>query len=156
MQQSGCPGYVHVGSDLRGQCRRQLRDLQAMANHILPVAKTILETPQQSDDLRVQPNNPRLKRNLLPFSLNIGLHLLLCLLYHFLNTAGVDSTISNELFQRNSGNLTPHWVEARETHRFGGIIDNQVSPGSRLQRSYVASLPTNKPAFYIVTGKGYH
>ncbi|MBT9163441.1 MAG: hypothetical protein DDT24_00348 [Chloroflexi bacterium] len=156
MQQSGCPSYAHVGSDLRGQCRRQLRDLQAVAKHILPVAKTILETPQQADDLRVQPNNPRLKCNPLPFSLNIGLYLLLCLLYHFLDATGVDSTIPNELFQRNPGNLAPHWVKARETHRLGGIINDEVSPGSRLQRPYVASLPTDKPAFHLITGKGYY
>ncbi|MBT9160005.1 MAG: hypothetical protein DDT27_01028 [Dehalococcoidia bacterium] len=156
MQQSGRLSYAHVGSDLRGQCSRQLRDLQAVAKHILPVAKTILETPQQADDLRVQPNNPRLKRNLLPFNLNIGLYLLLCLLYHFLNAPRVDSTIQNEPFQRNPGNLTANRIEAREAHRLGGIINDEVSPGSRFQCPYVASLPTYKPAFHLVTGKGYY
>ena len=62
----------------------------------------------------------------------------------------MDPTIAEELVEGDPGHLPAYRVEAAQDHRFGGVIDDQVNPQSRLQRPNVAPFPANDPALDLV------
>ena len=64
--------------------------------------------------------------------------------------AGVDAAVSNQLLQRNPGDFPPDGVKAGEGDGLGGVVDDQVDAGQRLEGADVAALPADDPALHLV------
>ena len=55
-----------------------------------------------------------------------------------------------QLLEREPRDLAPDAVEARQQHRAGRVVDDEVDPGEGLERADVAALPADDPALQLV------
>ena len=69
------------------------------------------------------------KGGLLAGFLNLLLNLFLSLFHHLFNTGRMNTTIVDELFQCNAGNLAAHGVKAGNNYSLGSIVNNQIDTG---------------------------
>ena len=47
-------------------------------------------------------------------------------------------------------------LKARQDHRFGGVVDDDIHPGGGLQGPDVAALPADDAPFHFFVGEGHH
>ena len=126
-----------------------------MLEGVLPVTGAELEPAQQLYQLGVQ-LHAQLEGCLLAGVLDIGVHFLLSLGCHLLDTRRVDASVEDKAVQGDAGNLAPDRVEAGNRYRLRRIVDNKVDARCLLQRPDIASFPSDKPALHLVVGQGYN
>ena len=68
----------------------------------------------------------------------------------------MDTSIYNELFQCNSGNLTPYRIKAGKHNRFRCVIHNQFYTCQLLQRTDISAFTSDDPSFHFIIGKLNH
>jgi len=83
-------------------------------------------------------------------------HLLTRLGDHFLDAAGVDPPVADQLLQRGAGDLPPHRIEAGDDDRLGGVVDDDVDAGGQFEGADVASLAPDDPALHVVAREVHH
>src|SRR5215216_4233920 len=74
-------------------------------------------------------------------------------LMHLLDASGMDSAISDQLGQGHPSGFPSNGIETGEQHRFRRIVNHDVHPGDLLERSDIATLPTNDSALHVVAWK---
>ena len=65
----------------------------------------------------------------------------------------MDPAVAHQLRERDLRDLAANRVEAGEDHGLGGVIDDQVDPGSLLEGPDVAALAADDPALHLVVRK---
>ena len=143
VKQPSLLGNFNIGPYLSSHHTGKKGNLYTVHQDVLPIAKAVFESPQQLDKLRGQTMYSRLARCLLSLGPDSCLDLISCPLHHLLNASGMNPTVQDKPLQCNTSNLPPHWIEARESNRFRGIINDQIDPGSMFQGSNVTPLPSN-------------
>ena len=104
----------------------------------------------------LQPVHAGLEGGLLALLPDDGLHLLLGLVHHLFDAAGVDAAVQDELVQGHPGDLAPHRVEGGEDHGLRRVVDDQVDAGGLLQGADVAALAADDAALHLVVGQRHH
>ena len=92
----------------------------------------------------------------LAFLPHVVLHFFLRFLYHFFDSGRMNSSVHNQTFQCNSGNLPANGIKSGKHYCFRRIVDNQFHARERLQSPYVPSLTADNPAFHLIVGKLYN
>ena len=98
----------------------------------------------------------RVEHRLLAGPLDLLVDLLLRAFERLLDPRGVDPAILYELLERESRDLAPHGVEAREDDRLGRVVDDEVHPGRRLERPDVPALSTDDAALHVLAREREH
>src|ERR1019366_6638294 len=66
---------------------------------------------------------------------------------------GVDAAVDEEPLERDLGDLPTHRVESGEDHRLGGLVNDDVDAGRRLEGSDVPPLAADDPSLQVVGGE---
>ncbi len=127
-----------------------------MTQHILPVAGTVAQLAQQTDQLMVKAVHADFQRCSLAFLLDDRLHFLFGLLDHFLDSGRMNAPVHNELLQRNPGDLTANRIEAGDDNRLRRVINDEIHSGHGLQRADVPTLAADDPPLHLIAGQLDH
>jgi hypothetical protein len=138
------------GADLRRDDGREVARLDHVIQHVLAVARTVLQSAEELDDLRRQPRDPGLVGGLLACLPDDEIDFGACLGDDFLDPTGMDAPISDELRDRDPGDLATNRVETTQDDRLRGVVDDQVDAGGLFEGADVATLPADDPALHLV------
>src|ERR1043165_9369657 len=78
---------------------------------------------------------------------------LLGLALYFFDSAGMNTAVGDELFQREPRNFTANRIVSRDHHGLRCIIDDEVDSGGRFERAIVSSLAPDDFSFHLVIGQ---
>jgi hypothetical protein len=94
--------------------------------------------------------DPHLQGRRLAVGEQLLVHLDLDLGDHLLDAPGVDAAVGDQALQGQPGDLPAHRLEAREDHRLGGVVDDQVDAGGLLEGADVAPLAADDASLHLV------
>ncbi len=127
-----------------------------MLEHVLAVGGAQPESAHGPDELRGQAVHPRPLRCLVAGGegplvgagdgLGVGR----------LDALRVDAAIGHERLERDLGDLAALGVEAGQHHGVGGVVDQHVDTGERLEGADVPPLLADDPALHLLGGKAQH
>src|SRR6056297_413485 len=150
VHQARAPRHRLVEAQLRRDDARQVRHLDGVLEDVLAVAGAEVHPAEELQQPRLDPDHVRLERGFLAALADVGLHVLLGLVHDLLDPRGVDPSVLDQLVQRQPGDLAPQRVEAGQQHRLGGVVDDQVDAGQRLERTDVAALSADDAPLHRV------
>ena len=150
MQQAGPLRGNRVEPELACHDAAQVRDLERVVEHVLPVRSTVAQTTERVHELGVHVMDARVERRLLSSFLNALVHELLGLLEHLLDARRVDAPVRDEVLHRDAADLATNRIEARDSHAFGRVVDDEVRARDLLERADVATFATDDAALEVV------
>ena len=156
VQQTRALGGMDVGAQLGGHHAGDMGHLNRVLQHVLAIAGAVMETAQQLLQLGMQAADAGLQHGALALGADDGIHLPLGLLHHLLDVGGMDAAVGDELLQCKACHLAAHRLEAGHRDGLGGIVDNEIGAGQRLDGADVAALAADDAALHLVIGQGYH
>ena len=89
-----------------------MRYFNGMLQCILTIAGTELHSSQELHQLRMNSMDANLENGCLAFLADHGLHFLLRLFYHLFDTCRMNTSVHDELFQRNPCHFAANGVKA--------------------------------------------
>ena len=146
-------GGVHIHAQLRGHKTGNVGHFDGVIQHVLAVAGAVAHAAQKLDQLGIEAVDIGLKHGTLAFGLDGGIDLALGFGHHFLDAGGVDTAVLNQLFQRKTRNFPADRVKAGNCDGLGGVVDNQVAAGQRLDAANVAAFAADDAALHLVVGE---
>ena len=150
VQQPAPLGEVRVELELRGHHSGEPGHFLRMVEDVLPVGRAVLHPPHQLDHLRVHPLDARVVDRPLPRLGDRRRDFVACFLHHFLDAARVDAPVGDQALQRQPPDFPPYRVEAGDHDGVGGVVDDDVHAGRRLERADVAALAADDPALHLI------
>ena len=133
-----------------------VRRLDQVLEHVLAVRGAVAQPPEQISQLRVHVGDPDVHERVLARPHAERLDLRLAALVGFLDPLRVDPAIQDQPLERQPADLAPDRVEARQQHRLGRVVDDQVDAGHRLEGADVAALPADDPALHLIARQVQH
>ena len=155
VQQAAHLGDLDVGADLGRDDRGEVARLDRVVEHVLAVARAVLEPAEQLDDLGGQARDAGLVGGRLAGLAHDEVDLGARLGDDLLDAAGVDPAVGDELGERRSGR--PRGGPGRSRDRTtvsGRVVDDQVDAGGLLEGADVAALAADDPALHLVATAG--
>ena len=147
-------GQGDVHAQLGGHDAGQVGGLDQVAEHVLAVGGAVLEPPEHPDQLGVQVGDADLQAGVLAGPADLALDLLLGPVVGLLDAGRVDAAVGDQLLQGEAADLAPDRVEAGQQDRLGGVVDDQVDAGDRLEGPDVAALAADDAALHVVRRQG--
>jgi hypothetical protein len=105
VQQRRAPGRLHRRAQLGGNHPGQVGALDRVSEHVLAVARAVVEAAEQLGQLRMDLTCVRLERCLLADLGDVSVDLLLGLLVGLLDAGRVDAAVLDQALQRDPGDL---------------------------------------------------
>ena len=127
-----------------------MRDLDRVGQHVLPVARAVVQPAEQLRQLRVQRPDVRLEHRLLADLDDPVLDLRARLVVRLLDSRRMDAPVLEQLLERQSRDFASDPVEAGEDHSARRVVDDEVDAGEHLQRADVAPLAPDDAALQVV------
>ena len=112
MQKSGTFCHADIHTDLTCQKSGKLCHLDGMFQCILSITGTELHPSQQSDQFWMDAVNTHFQCSCFSFLTDHGLNLFAGFLNHLLNPGRMDSSVHDQFFQCNSGNLSSNRIKS--------------------------------------------
>ena len=156
VQERAALGDGRIEPELRGQRRGDVRRFHQMLQHVLTVARPVLESAEELDHLGVDVRDPDLRHRVLTGPADPLVDLGEGSLVDLLDPGGVDPSVLHQLLEREARSLPPDRIEAAEDHGLGGVVDDQVHAGRRLERPDVATLAADDPPLHVLARKREH
>src|SRR6476646_1135833 len=119
-----------------------------MLQHVLAIARAVLEPTEELDHLRVDVRDPDLGHRVLAGPADALIDLREGPLVYLLDPSGVDPAILHQLLEREAGGLATDGIEAAEDDSVGRVVDDKVHAGRRLEGADVATLTLDDPALH--------
>ena len=116
VQQRGAARGLGRGAELLGHHRGEVGALDRVREHVLAVARAVLEAAEDADQLGVEALDVGVQRGLLAGFHDVGLEFRFRLVVGLLDPGRVDAAVGEELLQRHAGDLAADAVEAGEDH----------------------------------------
>ena len=154
VQQAAAFGEHDITFELCRHQPGQMRHLDRVRKHILPIARTVAHASEQTNQLRMDAVNARLERRLLPRFLNPLIDLAARLLDHLFDACGMDAPVLDQLLKCNARNLAAHRIEPRKDDRFRRIVNDEINARQRLERADIASLASDDAALHLIVRQG--
>ena len=152
VQQAATPRQLAVQSELFRHHAAQVRDFQAVLEHVLTVTGSKLQPAEKLHELFMDRVHADVEDGLLAELENVLLHLLLRLLDNLLDARGMDAAVLNQLAQRETGDLAADIIKRADDHDAGRIVHDDIDTRALLEGADVAALAADDPAFHIVAG----
>ncbi len=149
--QQGAPAQQRgVQAELAGHDAGDVRGLDQVPEHVLPVGGAVAEPAEQRHELRVHVRDAELGEGVLPGPDAQLLDVRLAPLVRLLDPLRVDAAVEDQPLQGQPADLAPHRVEAGQQDRLRRVVDDQVDPGDRLEGADVAALAADDPALHVI------
>ena len=133
-----------------------MRDLDGVLEHVLTVARTVMQAAEQLHQLGVQAAHAGLEHRALTLGLDDGVHLAAGLGDHLLDVGGMDAAVGDQFFERQTCDLAAHRLEAGDGDGLGRIVDDEVDARERFNGADVAALAADDASLHLVIGQGNH
>ena len=156
MQQAGAAGHGDIHAQLAGQQAGQPGHFHAVDQGVLAKTGAVLQAADQLDQVGVQAMDAQLHDSPLALFLHLYFQLAAALLHRLLDAGGMDTAVAHQALQGHAGHFAPGLIKGGQGDGLGGIVDDQVHAGGRLQGADIAALAANDPAFHLVAGQGHH
>ena len=156
VQERGAHRHVRVEPDFLGHDAGETGHFRRVREHVLTVARPILQAPHQPQNFRVQVVQAELERHSRALLADFLVGLVLHLLNDFFDARGVDPAVGNQPLDRLLRDLAPIRIESREDDRAGRVVDDQIDAGGEFERADVAALTADDPAFEVVARQVDH
>ena len=105
VQQAGALRRGDVRAELGCHHAGKMRDLDGVLEHVLTVARTVMQAAEQLHQLGVQAAHAGLEHRALTLGLDDGVHLAAGLGDHLLDVGGMDAAVGDQLFERQTCDL---------------------------------------------------
>src|SRR5256714_2141825 len=69
---------------------------------------------------------------------------------HFFDATGMDAPIGDQFFERETGNLPPHRIEAGDDDGVRSVVDDHVDAGRQLERANVPAFATDDASLHFI------
>jgi hypothetical protein len=116
VQQRAAHRHRRVEPDLLGHHPGQVRGLQQVFQHVLPVRRAVAQLTEEGDQLGCEVGDAHLDHGVLACSQAAAVDLVGRAGAGLLDPARVDPAVSDEVLQRHPGDLATYWVEAAQRH----------------------------------------
>src|SRR3954447_2023879 len=150
VQETAPLGQADVQVQLGGHHSGQPCHLFGMVEDVLAVRRTIAHPADQLDQLGVEPVNAGVVGRLLAHLHQLGVQLALNLEHNLFDPSWMNPAVGDEGLERAPGDFPPNGVEAGDDHRVGGVVDDHINTGSRLECPDIAALSPDDAAFHLV------
>ena len=147
---------VDVDAELGGHHAGQVRGLHQVLEHVLAVRRAVAQPAEQGHQLRVHVGDADLDQRVLAGPDAQPLHLRLALLVLSSIRCGWMRPSRTSFSSVSRADLPAHRVEAGEQDRLGGVVDDQVDAGDRLEGADVAALAADDAALHLVARQVQH
>ena len=121
-----------------------------MLQHVLAVARAVLEPAYELHQLMMQPVYAYLEYSLLACLAYLSIYLAARLLNHLFYAGRMYASVGYEALQRNSRDLTANRIKAGKYYGLRRIVDYEVDTRRSFQRAYVASLSADYATLHFV------
>ena len=150
VHEGGSDGDVRVESDFAGHDAGQPRDFRRVGEHVLPVARAVLEAAHQAADIGVQIVEAEVERDGFTLLAHRLVGLVLHLLDDLFDARGVDAAVGDQAFDGLLRDLAAVGIEARQDDRAGRVVDDEVDARGHFERADVAALAPDDAALEVV------
>jgi hypothetical protein len=150
VKQRGPARGVDRSPELGGDHAGEVRALDQMVEHVLPVAGTELELAQELNQLRIETLDSGLEGGALALLHDPLLDLRPRQLVLLLDQRRVDSPVGDQALQSEAGDLAAHPVKAREHDGGRSLVDDDVHPHQLLECPDVAAVAADDPPLHLV------
>ncbi len=150
MEQTGAAGFLGVEAELRGHHGAQVGRLAGVLQQILTVARAVFHLAHHAYQVGVQSVYAQVDGGALAGFDDFLLDLPAYLGHHLLDAGRVYAAVGDELVQGQAGDLAAHGVKSRQHDGLGGIVDDNLDAGGRLQGAYVAAFAADNAALDLV------
>ena len=154
MEQTSTSCQISVYAQLRSENAAKLGNFDRVIENILSVACTVLQTTEKLDKFVVKTVNISFDNSTFALLLDAVLDLTAGFIDHFLDAGGVDSAVSDKLFQSDPCHLTADLIEAGKCNSFGSIVDDKVNAGESLQSTDISTLTSDDTSLHFVIRQG--
>ena len=134
----------------------QVSGFDEVLEHVLAVRRPVAQPAEQRHDLGVHRGDADLDQRVFAGPRAQLLDLRHAALVDLLDAVRVDPAVENELLEGDPRNFAAYRIEAGEQHRLGGVVDDQVDAGHRLEGPDVAALATDDAALHVVARQVQH
>ena len=124
-----------------------------MSKHILTIAGAVTHTAEQLDDLGMQAVYAGGDDGAFAVLLDLLLHLFAGLLDGFLDLGGMYASVLNEVFERETRDLTADGIEAGDGDGLGGVVNDEIDAGLGFDGADVASLASDNASLHLIVGQ---
>src|SRR5918999_5285529 len=147
LQQMG--GQSQLGGHDSGDVRR----LDEVLEYVLTVRRSVAQAPEQRDQLGMHVRDAELDESVLARPHAQLLHLVLAAVVDLLDALGVDAPVEDEFFQREPADLAADRVKAAQQHGLGGVVDDEVDPRRRFERTDVPAFAADDEPLHLIAGE---
>ena len=153
MEQTCTACKVCVNTKLGSHDPCKVCDLDRVVENVLAVRCSVSQTADKAYKLVIDTVNIGLEDSPFALLLDAVLDLTLCLVHHFLDPCGVDTSVGNKLFKGDSCNLTSCGVEAGKCDSLGSIVDNELNSRKCLESTDISSLTSDNSSLHFIAGE---
>ena len=139
-----------IRAELFGEHAGDVRHLDRVLEHVLPVARPEVEPAEDGENARVEVEHTDLVGGLLTLILDDGVHLLARLLDLVLDAGRLHAAVLDEPLERDLCHGAAYRVEAREEHSAGRVVDDDLNTCRALERLDVAALLADDLTLHVV------
>ena len=147
---------VGLEPELGGHQPGDVRSLEQVAEHVLPVAGAVAQPAQDRPQPLVEVMDADLGQRVVGGAQAELVDLGAAVLVGVLDAVRVDPAVGHQRLQGEPADLAPDRVEAGQQHRLGGVVDDHVDAGDRLEGADVAALAADDPALHLLGGQVQH
>ena len=145
---SACDPFVDSKFDRHD--RGEVRALQRMLEDVLTVRGAVIEPSKDRQQFGIETRHVRLERGLFASLADLLLDLLLGGVVRLLDASRMDTTIRQQILERDARDLTTHTIESGQDDSAGRVVDDHVNARRGLERSNVATLAANDATLEVV------
>src|SRR5919109_3219728 len=145
-----------VDPDLRGESAGDVGRLHEVLQHVLSVARAVLEPAEEPDQLRVHVGEAHLGDRVLSRLPDLLLEVPQRALVDLLDPSGLDPAVLHQLLEGHPGGLATDGVEAGQDDGLRRVVDDDVDARGGLERADVASLAADDPALHVLARQREH
>ena len=150
VQKTGTLSLLRIQAQLRSHDSTEISSFTSMLQKVLTIRRTILHLTYDANQLRMQAMDAEVNSSTLTSLDNLILQLLLHLGNYLLDTGWVNTTVSNQLMESQTANLTTHWIESRNNDSLRSIIHYDFYTGSSLQCTDITTFTTDDTALHLI------
>ena len=152
VQQAGAAGQVGVHAHFFGHHAGDERDFDRMPQHVLAVARAIVQPAEQVDDALVEAADLRFLHGFFAVAADLRVDFLLRFGDELFDPRGMDAAVGDELVERDAGDFAADRIERADDHHAGRVVDDHVDAGGFFERADVATFAADDAALHFVAG----
>src|SRR3989344_3391858 len=142
--------------ELGGDHSRDMRHLDGVLEHVLAVARAVIEAPEKEEDLLRKVQYARLIGGFLARLSYVIVELRFRFLHFLLYFRGLYAPVLQELLERYFRELAPQGIEGRKNYGLRRVVHDDLYARKPLERADIPPLPADDLSLQFLVGDRHH